>query len=168
MEAEEQQTNKRAGDDIGEQEQRPPKVLRRMPVNEPGDVILLTRAGSVHDEKKIFYLDELAKTEEEDVTLTLFSRHLGSFRNGDRVKKHCSPWGESLRLHDCEWIVDHKVFDDDEEKLLFVVLRRPPPVHDCNNNFFMVNPAFFSGWTDAATRQLAHDAQTRAEAKESC
>jgi len=164
---EEQQINKRAGDEIGEEEQRPTKSLRSMPVNERGDVILLTRVGSAECERKTVYQNDLATTEYEDATLALFARQLGSFRNGDRVKKHCSPWGECCRLHDSEWIVDRKVFNDDEEKLLFVVLRRPPPEGVGQNNFFMVDPAFFSGWTDAATRQLAYDAQARADAKDS-
>lgn len=165
MEAETQQTNKRAGDEIGEEEQRPVKSLRHMPANEQGDVILLTCTGSTRYERKPVYMTDLQKTEYEDATLTLFSRNLASFRNGDRVKKHCSPWGETLRLHDSEWIVDHKVFDDEEEDLLFVALSRPPPMEDYNNNYFMVGPDFFDGWTDAATRQLAYDAQARADAK---
>jgi hypothetical protein len=164
---EEVHTNKRAGDAIEALEQQPrTKSLRRLPVNEAGDVILLTREGSLKDEARTFYQHDLHETEEKDATLTLFGRHLGSFRNGDTVLKHCAPWGENLHLHNNEWDIDSKVFDTTEDELLFVVLRRHKLLGPGNNNYYMVNSAFFNGWTDAATRQLAYDAQARDDTKE--
>jgi hypothetical protein len=169
MEEDQQQqinNNKRAGDELNVQEQPPPRRIRHMPVNEKADVMQLTRQGSLQYEKKPVYRKDLELTEEHDETMALFGRHLGSFRNGDVVQKHCSPWGECLRLHDSEWFVDRKVFDDEENELLFVILRRHPECSRYENNYFMVGGDFFSGWTDAATRQLAYDAQARADAKD--
>jgi hypothetical protein len=155
---EQEQSLKRAGDN-NEDEQPVAKYLHRMPVVEKRDVIQLTDGRGT-----LFNFGGRGAASELDDVMVLFARHIASFRNGERVRKHCEPWGERGILYDRDFVVDHKVFDYEEDELLYVTLRHDPPLCAGNNNYYMVGAKFFTGWTDAATRKIAYDAQARADA----
>lgn len=134
-----------------------------MPANEVDDIIMLVPTKLP---RNAVWHSDLNAWAHENTTLDLYARNLASFRNGDVVRKHREPWGASLLLHASDWVIHHKVLDEDEDELLYVILQRRPMLGRYCNNYFMVGPAFFEGWTDAATRQLCYDADERAEARE--
>lgn len=160
----EEATNKRVAEIVeveeGPQKKRPKiddhlytELYREFPVEEKSDIYRLDSENTDY-KSSVFqgYKKKIQETVQRDETLRLFARNIASFRNGDKIMKHCGPWGASVVLHNTQFQIERKIFEHECENLVAVILRSFD-----DDTFYEIDEPFFEGWTDVATRKLYYD-----------